>query len=61
MHRVDAAVCSVAGIADRLTASGVDPVVMRGAMGEKARAAAVVELVAEVEAEDRSSSWRPGR
>ena len=39
----------VAKIADRLTAAGVDPVVMTGAMGKKARAAAVAKLAARVE------------
>ena len=39
----------VARIGDRLTASGVDPVVMTGSMGKKARAAAVAELAAKVE------------
>ena len=39
----------VVKIADRLTASGVDPIVMTGSMGKKARAAAVDELGARVE------------
>ena len=39
----------VVKIADRLTASGVDPIVMTGSMGKKARAAAVDELAAKVE------------
>ena len=39
----------VAKIADRLIASGLDPIVMTGSMGKKARAAAVAELAARVE------------
>ena len=39
----------VAKIADRLAVTGVDPVVLTGKLGKKARAAAVAELAAKVE------------
>ena len=51
----------VAKIADRLTASGLEPVVMTGAMGKKVRVSALADLAARVAGGRQVVLVRPGR